>query len=223
MLNAYLLVFWLAQAAISTLSFDRRWNMALSIWPRKQTAKQAGGGKKKKKHCYLQDLRVCMMTSHLQTMLITFSFTIYNQQMHNIVHLLVIYCKYMQNAEYTQLQECLSCITLQFEDNQAYHTQTLTRLSKTAHRQWPELWLNTWVLYCDNDRVQWWSLQSSLWQTNSTVGLHTIPLFIFAFQWLWFSFYKIKVHIEHTKISGHRRCSEKCDSRTDRYLEREIL
>lgn len=123
----------------------------------------------------------------------------------------LFHLQYMQNAEYTQLQECLTCITLQSEDRQpTYYIQTLTRLSKTAHRQRPELWLNTWVFCCDNDRVHWWSLQSSLWQTNSTVGLHTIPLFIFAFQWLWFSFYKIKVHIEHTKISGHWRCSEKC-------------
>jgi hypothetical protein len=27
--------------------------MALSMWPKEQTAKHAGGGKKKKKHCYL--------------------------------------------------------------------------------------------------------------------------------------------------------------------------
>lgn len=67
------------------------------------------------KHCCPQDLRVFVMTSQMQTMRITFSFTTYIQQMHNIVHLLVICCQYMQNAQYTRFQECLSRITLQFD------------------------------------------------------------------------------------------------------------
>lgn len=71
-------------------------------------------------------------------------------------------------------------------DNQAYYIQILTRLRAAAHRSRPELWLSTWVPCCDYDTAHWWPLPSSLWETNSTVGLHTIPLSIFAFQWLWF-------------------------------------
>jgi len=74
-------------------------------------------------------------------------------------------------------------------DNQAYYKQILTRLQKLHIDKRPELWFNTWVLYYDHDRVPWWSLPSRLWETNSTVRLHTIPLFMFAFQWQCFFFF----------------------------------
>jgi hypothetical protein len=111
-------MFWLAHTAISTQPCDKRSNMALSIWPKKN--KWPSTHQRKEEPKTLDSPRPERL---------------YDEIIDNAYH-------FVQYHRYCSLWR---------PANQAYYTKILTRVCEAVHRKRPELWLNSWFLYYDNN------------------------------------------------------------------------